>query len=396
MAPRSDKTTDGTPGRTTRSGASSNNSDIMETSKSLKLNDLRKSLPAEVFNKSLPTSVFYLVFDVAMCFTALYVMHTMVNSSHWEDFSVVIKVAAWLVYWNVVGFFMWCLFVVGHDCGHGTFSEYEWLNDIVGHITHGAILVPYFPWQLTHRRHHMYHNHVSKDYSHPWYTEDREQVQDEGLYRFFRTTLNGNLMATFPLFGWTAYLLGSPDGSHFVPIPSQRMWKESPAVEHAKCFVSTAVVCAYAYGVYTHVCGGDFSIFSYYYLIPVLVFGWWLVCVTYLQHHSPNTLVYDNDTWNFFTAAFETVDRTFGYGIDDLSHNITDGHVVHHLFYTKIPHYNLKKATKALRNYLSANNASHLYKHEETYDFMFRVHSYFRDLGYGATLYEEGGGKKKQ
>ena len=151
-------------------------------------------------------------------------------------------------------------------------------------------------------------------------------------------------------------------------------------------------------GVFTHICQSDFSTFSFYYLIPILVFGWWLVCVTYLQHHCPTTIVYDNDTWNFFTAAFETVDRTFGYGIDDLSHNITDGHVIHHLFYTKIPHYNLKKATTALRAYLSDNNASHLYKHEETYDFMFRVHQYFRDLGYGATLYveESSSGKKKK
>lgn len=283
------------------------------------------------------------------------------------------------------------------DCicsGHGTFSEYEWVNDIVGHITHGAILVPFYPWQMTHRRHHMYHNHVTKDYSHPWYTAEREGQGDEGLYRFFRE--NNDLMATFPLFGWTAYLLGSPDGSHFIPFPSQRMWKESPSEEFPKCIASTAVVCAYAYLVFSKVCGGDLSAMSYYYLIPILVFGWWLVCVTYLQHHCPTTIVYDNDTWNFFTAAFETVDRTFGYGIDDLSHNITDGHVVHHLFYTKIPHYHLKKATKAMQGYLQDNNAMHLYKHDITFDFMFRVHKYFRDFGYGATLFtEEGGAAKK-
>jgi acyl-lipid omega-3 desaturase len=391
MAPRSNATESSAK---TTSEETANK--MLETTKTLKLNDLRKALPSELFVKSLPTSVFYLVFDVTVCLATLYVMHTLVNSSQWEDLGGVLKGAAWLVYWNVMGFFMWCLFVVGHDCGHGTFSEYEWLNDIIGHITHGAILVPYYPWQLTHRRHHMYHNHVDKDYSHPWYTEEREKASDEGLYRFFRE--NSSLMATFPLFGWTAYLLGSPDGSHFFPIPSQRMWKESPSVEYTKCLVSTAVVFAYAYGVYAKICEYDFSVFSYYYLIPILVFGWWLVCVTYLQHHCPTTMVYDSDSWNFFTAAFETVDRTFGYGIDDLSHNITDGHVVHHLFYTKIPHYHLKKATRALRKYLSDNNASHLYKHEETYDFAFRVHQYFRDIGYGATLYKEGEGNtgKKQ
>lgn len=358
-----------------------------ETTKGLKLNDLRQSLPPDVFVKSLPASFFYLVFDCSICFAALYAMHTIANSPQWEDLNVVMKSLLWLVYWNVMGFFMWCLFVVGHDCGHGTFSEYVWLNDIIGHLTHGFLLVPYWPWQLTHRRHHMYHNHVSKDYSHPWYTEERTQNSDEGTYRFFRE--HQNLMAMFPLLGWTAYLLGSPDGSHFVPIPEQRMWKESEKIEHFKCVGSTLVVCAYAYFIFTKVCGSDISTFAFYYFIPILVYGWWLVTVTYLQHHTPHTFVYDENNWNFFTAAFETVDRTFGYGLDDLSHNITDGHVVHHLFYTKIPHYNLKKATFALQEYLQRNGALHLYKHEDTRDFALRVHQYFRDFGYGAKLYED-------
>ena len=63
---------------------------------------------------------------------------------------------------------------------------------------------------------------------------------------------------------------------------------------------------------------------------------------------------FDDEDFHFASAAMETVDRSYGWGIDDVHHNITDGHVVHHLFFTKIPHYNLKKATVALRPYLEA------------------------------------------
>lgn len=150
--------------------------------------------------------------------------------------------------------------------------------------------------------------------------------------------------------------------------------------ESIKCLVSTAVCLLYAATAY-HL-AGDFSNFAFYYLAPLSVFGWWIVTVTYLQHHGPDTIVYDDSNWKFVLAAFETIDRKYGYGIDDLHHNISNGHVVHHLFFTKIPHYNLMKATAALRAHLEKNNCADLYKYEETYDFMLRVHQYFMSFGF--------------
>lgn len=81
-------------------------------------------------------------------------------------------------------------------------------------------------------------------------------------------------------------------------------------------------------------------------------FDWWnlLVVICFFFLHQ----TFDDADFHFATAAMETVDRSYCWGIDDAHHNITDGHVAHHLFFTKIPHYNLKKATAAIRPHLKA------------------------------------------
>jgi len=124
---------------------------------------------------------------------------------------------------------------------------------------------------------------------------------------------------------------------------------------------------------------------AFYYIAPYCVFSWWLTTVTYLQHHSHDTLVYGDEDWKFVNAAFETVDRKFGFGIDTLHHHITDGHVVHHLFFTKIPHYNLPIATRAIQEYMNANDLGWMYKMVKTYDFPLRVHSYAATQGFKST-----------
>lgn len=56
------------------------------------------------------------------------------------------------IYWDCS---YWCLYnikliyflgVLGHECGHGAFSENQILNDVLGFILHELLLVPYFSW----------------------------------------------------------------------------------------------------------------------------------------------------------------------------------------------------------------------------------------------------------
>jgi fatty acid desaturase len=55
------------------------------------------------------------------------------------------------------------LWIIGHDAGHSGFSAPPIQNDMVGFILHSFLLAPYFSWKSTHRRHHIYANHIEKD-----------------------------------------------------------------------------------------------------------------------------------------------------------------------------------------------------------------------------------------
>lgn len=154
-------------------------------------------------------------------------------------------------------------------------------------------------------------------------------------------------------------------------------------MEFKKCLISSAVVLANLVGAFM-LCGNSLSTFGFFYLGPWIMFGWWLMTVTYLQHHSPDTLVYGDEDWTFTNAAFETVDRTYGWGVDELSHHITDGHVIHHLFYTLIPHYHLAEATRGLRSYLEDKGLAHKYKLDDTRDFPVRLYKYLLDFCFRA------------
>ena len=114
----------------------------------LDLRELKKAIPTECFVKSPLKATVYMLFDYGMIAGSFYSLWTLTHSAVWSSLPWWQKAAATLTYWLVTGFFMWCIFVVGHDCGHGTFSDSVMLNDVVGHLVHGSIMVPFYPWQV--------------------------------------------------------------------------------------------------------------------------------------------------------------------------------------------------------------------------------------------------------
>lgn len=298
----------------------------------LSLGHFKKIIPKHCFEKSASRSLFYMFRDLLLLSTAFITFDFF--SQSWIGL---------FVYWNIYGFLLWCLFVIGHDCGHGSFSHSYILNSICGHICHGVILVPFWPWAYSHKKHHQYHNKIEEDRSHPWFTKE----EWNGFSRWQRAF---TLAPFLPFIAYFLYLFaGYTDGSHVNP--NSLLYKKAPRQEKIKCVVSTIVILLFLGLLLLY--SGTFTTFLLFYGGCWIVFSFWLFVVTYMQHHKEETCLFNEDNWNYVDGALETVDRRYGFGIDDFHHNITDCHLVHHLFFQQIPHYHLKEATESLKKFLA-------------------------------------------
>lgn len=107
-------------------------------------------------------SFYYLVRDLAYSAVLLGALFTLLHTPLIQE--------SRLLYYAVVNSYAICqgivwtgLWVIAHDCGHSGFSAFSVLNDTVGFVLHSSLLAPYFSWKSTHRRHHIYANHIDND-----------------------------------------------------------------------------------------------------------------------------------------------------------------------------------------------------------------------------------------
>ncbi len=285
--------------------------------------DLRRAIPDACFRPSTTRSIGYLLRDVTVL-VALYVIAVRIQSP-------------WIlpVLWFAQGTMAWALFAVGHDCGHGSFSRHRWLNDIVGHMTHTPLLVPYHGWRLSHRIHHRHAGDIDKDET--WFPLTPAEFRALPWYvRILRFRL---FVLALPF-----YLLRRTPGrrgSHFNPHSDL-----FPAAERGRVAISAALcgTMAAALATITAVLGPGALV--RYYLGPYTVFAAWLGVVTYLHHTDSDLPWYRRPAWNFLRGALSTKDRH--YGPFERIHHDAGTHVVHHLF-PGIPHYRLRVATAAVR-----------------------------------------------
>ena len=65
--------------------------------------------------------------------------------------------------------------------------------------------------------------------------------------------------------------------------------------------------------------------------------------------------------------------------MNTLSHDMMNGHVMHHLFFAQVPHYKLRQGTEGLKNFLEKEGMGGLYKTVKTEDFTREIVKQFKD-----------------
>ncbi|KAF4370706.1 hypothetical protein F8388_025085 [Cannabis sativa] len=305
------------------------------------LGEIKKAIPPHCFQRSVVRSFSYVVYDLTIAAILYYIATRYIPLLPHS-----LSYLAWPIYGFIQGCVLTGVWVIAHECGHHAFSDHQWLDDTVGLVLHSFLLVPYFSWKYSHRRHHSNTGSLDKDEvfvpkkksAMKWYSKYLNNPPG----RFLTLTITLTL-------GWPLYLAFNVSGRpydrfacHFDPygpIYSDR--------ERAQIYLSDVGILAMCFGLYKLAMANGLAWVLCVYGVPLLVVNGFLVLITFLQHTHPSLPHYDTSEWDWLRGALATVDRDYGL-LNKVFHNITDTHVAHHLFST-MPHYHAMEATKAIK-----------------------------------------------
>lgn len=290
------------------------------------LSEIKVKLPDHCFRPTVRESMSYVAKDIVYVAITFFVMYQIQKTFTYGYL-------LFPIYWFVQGTFYTSIFVLGHDCGHGSFSAKPLLNDIVGTILHTWILAPYYTWKLSHNKHHKNTGNIDKD---------EVFYPQRGIV--FEPSIWDDVLLWFPGIGWFYYLIRG-----YAPRPINHFNPFEPLFYDRHFFGVCASLAAYSgmcYLMYLYANAFGFMTLLSYHLIPVCVFASYMVIITMLHHTEIGIPWYADSEWNNVKGQLSTVDRYYGF-VHYIIHSIGT-HQIHHLF-TRVPHYHLEEATEHFR-----------------------------------------------
>lgn len=250
-----------------------------------------------------------------------YLMYLSLSVSWWATIPLAILAGAFLVR----------IFIIFHDCGHGSFFKSKRANDVLGFIAGMLTFTPYYHWRWEHAVHHGTVGHLDKRGTGDVWTMTVQEYLESSRWRRFAYRLARNPIVLFlvaPLFLFVV----------IQRIPSAQGRRERRSV----WWMNLAVTC------YVVAMSWVFGIKAYLLiqLTVTMVAGAGGVWMFYVQHQFEDAYWERGDNWDYTAAAlqgssFYQLPRILQW----FSGNIGFHHI-HHLS-PRIPNYNLQRCHDA-------------------------------------------------
>jgi omega-6 fatty acid desaturase (delta-12 desaturase) len=249
----------------------------------------------------------------------------------WFFMWLVAPISWWLVlpFAFIAGLVLVRVFIICHDCGHGSFFKSKQANEIVGRITSFLTFTPYHHWRWQHAIHHATSGDLDRRGIGDIWTLTVQEYLEASRWKRFAYRLARNPFVLFVLAPVGLFLVyqrfSDPKGG---PKERHSVWLTN------LCLFIMAALLSWAFG--------GVGTYVFVQLMVTIVSGAAGVWMFYVQHQFEDVYWERGDEWDYTRAALE---GSSYYKLPKILQWFTGNigfHHIHHLS-SRIPNYNLER-----------------------------------------------------